>query len=143
MDEKNSLFLFRKEVRELIWVYFFMSLGSLLLHLRVHPPKESMFNWIPAIFAGVNTFLVPFLFNRPVTVTWAYLFAWATVIIGTVGMAYFSIVTWKLPVTPQTVIMNSTLSDIIILLAKLPLAHKILRFYFPEGLNKKRGRYAE
>jgi hypothetical protein len=42
--------MFRKEVRELIWVYFFVSLGSLLLHLRIHPPKDSVFNWIPAAF---------------------------------------------------------------------------------------------
>jgi hypothetical protein len=35
--------MFRKEVRELIWVYLFVSLGSLLLHLRIHPPKDSMF----------------------------------------------------------------------------------------------------
>jgi hypothetical protein len=135
--------MFRKEVRELIWVYFFISLGSLLLHLRIHPPKDSVFNWIAAVFAAVNTFLIPFLFNSPVTVTWAYLFAWATVVTGTAAMAYFSIVTWKLPVTAQTVIMNSTLPDIIILLAKLPLAHKILRFYFPEGVSKDRGGCAE
>jgi hypothetical protein len=42
-------------------------------------------------------------------------------------------------VTVQTVVMNSTLPDIIILLAKVPLAHKILRFYFPEGVSKERG----
>ncbi len=135
--------MFRKEVRELIWVYFFVSLGSLLLHLRIHPPKDSMFNWIPTAFAAVNTFLVPFLFNNPVTVTWAYLFTWATVVTGTVAMAYFSIVTWKLPVTAQTVIMNSTLPDIIILLAKLPLAHKILRFYWRDGANTERRGCAE
>ncbi len=129
--------MFRKEVRELIWVYFFVSLGSLLLHLRIHPPKDSMFNWVAAGFAAVNTFALPFLFNNPMTVTWAYLFTWATVVTGTVAMAYFSIVTWKLPVTAQTVIMNSTLPDIIILLAKLPLAHKILRAYWPDGVATK------
>jgi hypothetical protein len=128
--------MFRKEVRELIWVYFFVSLGSLLLHLRIHPPKDSMFNWIAAGFAAMNTFLVPFLFNNPLTVTWAYLFTWATVVTGTVAMTYFSLVTWKLPVTVQTVIMNSTLPDIIILLAKLPLAYKILRFYRPDGVKQ-------
>ena len=132
--------MFRKEVRELIWIYFFVSLGGLLLHLRIHPPKESAFNWIAALFAGMNTFIVPFLFNSPVTATGAYLFTWATVITGSVAMAYFSAVTWKLPVTPQTMIMNSTLPDIIILLAKLPLAHKILRVYWPDGtVTKRRG----
>jgi hypothetical protein len=96
-----------------------------------------MFNWVATGFAAVNTFALPFLFNNPMTVTWAYLFTWATVVTGTVAMAYFSIVTWKLPITAQTVIMNSTLPDIIILLAKLPLAHKILRAYCPDGVATK------
>ncbi|MFQ6077687.1 MAG: hypothetical protein ACE5NJ_00895 [Thermodesulfobacteriota bacterium] len=135
--------MFRKEVRELIWVYLFVSLGSLLLHLRIHPPKDSMFNWIATGFATVNTFLVPFLFNNPTTVTWAYLFTWATVVTGAVAMTYFSLITWKLPVTAQTVIMNSTLPDIIILLAKLPLAHKILRVYWPHGVKIERRGCAE
>ncbi|NIS60630.1 MAG: hypothetical protein GTO13_08005 [Proteobacteria bacterium] len=55
--------MFRKEVRELIWVYFFVSLGSLLLHFRIHPPKDSMFNWIATGFAAVNALLVILLFK--------------------------------------------------------------------------------
>jgi hypothetical protein len=77
------------------------------------------------------------------TATWGYLFTWATVVTGTVAMAYFSIVTWKLPITAQTVIMNSTLPDIIILLAKLPLGHKILRAYWPDGVKTERRGCAE
>ena len=131
--------MFRKEVRDLIWVYFFMSLGGLLLHLRIHPPKDNVSNWVPAAFGALSTFVLPFLFNSPVTVAWAYLFTWATVVTGAVAMAYFSFITWEVPVSVKTVIMNSTLPDILILLAKLPLAHKILRFYFPEGVSKERG----
>jgi hypothetical protein len=126
--------MFRKEVRELIWVFFFISLGGLLLHLRIHPPQESLFNWVAAGFAGANTLLLPFLFNKPATAPWAYLFVWATVATGTVAMAYYSFVTWKLTVTFQTLIMNSTLPDILILLAKVPLAHKILCAYRQEGM---------
>jgi hypothetical protein len=135
--------MFRKEVRDLIWVYFFMSLGGLLLHLRIHPPKDNVFNWIPAIFGAVNAFVLPFLFNSPVTVAWAYLFTWATAATGTVSMAYFSIVTWAMPVTVKNVIMLSTLPDILILVAKLPLAHKILRFYWPDGVTAERRGCAE
>jgi len=132
--------MFRKEVRDLIWVYFFVSLGGLLLHVRIHPPADNVFNWIAAAFAAVNTFLLPFLFNTPATVAWAYLFVWATVVTGTVSMAYHSLITWELPVTAKTVIMNSTLPDILILLAKLPLAHKILRVYRPDGaVTEQRG----
>ncbi len=131
--------MFRREVRELIWVYFFVSLGGLLLHLRVHPPNDNMFNWVPAAFGVANTFVVPFLFNSPTTVAWAYLFAWATVVTGTVAMAYYSIITWAMPVTIKNVILFSTLADILILLAKLPLAHKILRAPRPEGVTTERG----
>jgi hypothetical protein len=135
--------MFRKEVRELIWVYFFVSLGGLLLHLRIHPPNDNMFNWVPAAFGVANAFVLPFLFNRPTTVVWAYLFAWATVVTGTVAMAYYSIITWAMPITIKDVILLSTLADILILMAKVPLAHKILRAYRREGRATERGGCAE
>lgn len=130
--------MFRKEVRELIWVFSLISLGGLLLHLRIHPPQDNVFNWVPAAFGAANAFVLPFLFNNPTTVVWAYLFTWATVVTGTVGMAYFSIITWAMPVTIKNVIMFSTLADILILLAKVPLAHKILRAYRPVGNSTER-----
>jgi len=135
--------MFRKEVRELIWVFFFISLGGLLLHLRIHPPQESLFNWVAAGFAGANTLLLPFLFNKPATAPWAYLFVWATVVTGTVAMAYYSLITWKLSVTFHSLLMNSTLPDILILLAKVPLAHKILRAYRQKGMVSERRGGAE
>lgn len=127
--------MFRKEVRDLIWVYFFISLGGLLLHLRIHPPSANVFNLVPAAFGAVNAFILPLLLNRPTTVAWAYLFVWATVVTGTVAMAYYSVITWGMPVTLKNVILFSTLADILILLAKLFLAHKILRIYRPENVT--------
>jgi hypothetical protein len=58
-------------------------------------------------------------------------------------MAYHSIVTWKLAVTFQAVIMHSTLPDILILIAKVPIAHKILCAYRREDVASKRGEGAE
>ncbi len=134
--------MFRKEVRDLIWVYFFVSLGGLLLHIRIHPPQDSMFNFTATAFAGVNTFILPFLFNSPRTVAWAYVFTWATVVTGSVLMAYFSIITWdpsKVPLTAKTLILRSTLPDIIILMAKLFLAHRILLIHRPNGAAADQG----
>jgi hypothetical protein len=132
--------MFRKEVRHLIWVYFFISLGGLLLHLRIHPPSANVFNWVPAAFGVVNVLVLPFLFNSPATVAGAYLFAWATAVTGTVTMTYYSVITWGMPVTLMNVILFSTLADILILLAKLLLAHKILRVYRPRGgTSEQRG----
>jgi len=132
--------MFQKEVREFIWAFFLLSLGGLLLHLRIHPPANSLFNWIPAVFGAVNAFLLPFLFNNRTTVPWAYLITWGTVAIGTVGMSYYSIVNWSFPITVKAVLMYSTLADILILFAKVFLAHKILRFYWPDAVNMERGR---
>jgi hypothetical protein len=129
--------VFRKEIRELIWALILLSFGGLLLHLRIHPPSESLFYWIPFLFALMNTLVIPFLFNRRETVAYAYLFTWATVIAGTVGMAYFSITTWNLPVTAISVILKSMLPDIIMLWSKIFLAHKILRFHWPDGVTTK------
>jgi hypothetical protein len=130
--------MFRREIRELILAFLFLSLGGLLLHVRIHPPSESLFNWIPLFFTIVNTLGIPFLFNRRDTVPYAYIFTWATVTAGTVGMAYFSITTWNIPVTVINVVLKSTLPDIIILWAKILLAHKILRFHWPGGVAMRR-----
>jgi hypothetical protein len=129
--------MFRKEIRELIWAFFLISLGGLLLHLRIHPPAQSLFNWIPCAFGLVGTFALPVLFNRRETVAYAYLLTWAAVCAGTVGMSYFSITTWKGPITPVTVIIRSMLPDIIILCSKVFLAHKILRFHRPAGATER------
>jgi hypothetical protein len=77
---------------------------------------------------------LPFFFNRRQTVAYAYLLTWAAVCAGTVGMGYFSITTWKGPITLTTVIMTSTFPDIAILWSKVFLAHKILRFHWPAGV---------
>ena len=129
--------MFPKEIREPILAFFFISLGGLLLHLRIHPPSQSMFFWIPAVSAFISTLVVPVLFMRQGTATYAYLFTWAAVIAGTVFMAYFSITSWNMAITFQTVIMKSTFADIIILWAKIFLAHKVLRFHWPNGVNRR------
>lgn len=123
--------MFREEVRAPILGFFFMSLGGLLLHLRIHPLEKSAFNWIASGFPLVNACVLPFLFNRPTTVAWAVLFTWATVGTGTVGMAYHSVTTWKEPVTLANLVLKSTLPDILILWGKLPLALMIYRTLRP------------
>lgn len=133
--------MFRTGVRDLICAFFLISLGGFLLHLRIHPVSVSAFHWVAGAFGAVNTFVLPILFRSPATVAWAYVFTWATVIAGTVGMAYHSVTVWKLPVTPVNILLSSTLPDILILWAKLLIAHRILRIYRPYGAaaEAKRG----
>ena len=129
--------MFPKEIRELILAFFFISLSGLMLHLRIHPPSQSMFFWIPTAFGVISTLVVPVLFIRQATVAYAYLFTCAAVIAGSASMAYFSITSWDMAITVETVILKSTLADIMILWAKIFLAHKMLRFHWPNGVNRR------
>ncbi len=120
----------KKQIYLSILAFFLVSLGGLILHLRVHPPllegKLRLFFLIPTVFAGAATFILPFMFNSRKLCPYAYLINLAAVISGTVAMAYFSVTHWEGPLTVRTVLFNSTFPDIVILLAKLPLAHGIL-----------------
>ncbi|EPR43111.1 hypothetical protein dsx2_2471 [Desulfovibrio sp. X2] len=116
--------------------WFFLSLGGLLLHLRLHPPSEALAHWVPFITALINTLVLPWLFLRRETAPWGCLAAWFTVILGSTAMAWTAAVSWQGPVTAQTVILKSTLPDILILWTKLPLAHVAVIAQRPEGPPK-------
>jgi len=123
--------MFKEEIRAPILAYFFISLGGLLLHIRIHPPNEELLDAVPVVCGVLTTVLLPFLFNYRRTVAWAYLINLAVVIAGTLGMAYYSMTEWGelVPVTVVNVILRSTLADILILWAKLPLAQMILHHF--------------
>ena len=123
--------MFEKQIRAPILALFLISLGGLLLHLRIHWPPKEVSVWLPAIFGVVTTFVLPFMFNNAKTVAWAYLINLAAVIAGTIAMAYFSFGNWQGPVTIKGLVLQTTLADILILWAKLPLAQIILRYWRP------------
>lgn len=126
-----DLLRFRKEIRLPILGLFLISLGGLLLHIRVHPPSGP-WNAVPLASGLVSTFALPFLFNRRKTVALAYLLTLAAVALGTVTMAYHSLTHWGgKPVTFGNIVFRTTLADILMLGAKLPLAHMILRHFRP------------
>ena len=117
----------------LVAAHLCLSLGGLLLHLRIHPVVESYFNWW-AVGAGLaNCLLLPALFLHPRTVALGCLMNGLTVILGTLGMAYFSLHSMVWPVDLTVILLQSTLPDIIILLAKLPLGQMILESMRPDG----------
>ncbi len=128
--------MFKKEVRGAIVALFCLSFGGLLLHLRIHPPMREAENWLAAGFGILTSFAVPFMFNHRKTATWAYLINLSSVIIGTVAMAYYSVTHWTGPVTPVAVVLNSTLADIIILMAKLPMAQLIMSYWRQQGAGE-------
>jgi hypothetical protein len=77
---------------------------------------------------------MPFLFFSRKTAFIAYIFTWIAVTVEVMGMTYVSILTWEHAVTFEGVLFDSTLPHILILLSKLPLAHRLLRAHFPEGI---------
>ena len=128
--------MFEKEIRLPIFALFFISLGGLLLHLRIHPPtgeSAEASDWVPAICGFVTVFVLPFLFNKRSTVGIAYVINLAAVILGVVGMTYYSITSEDMQWTPRGIIIESTLADSLILLAKVPLGNMILRHFRPKA----------
>jgi hypothetical protein len=123
--------MFNKKIGLPVTSFFLIALGGLLLHLRIHPPSKDPVNWFPIVFGIVSAFVLPFLFNRADTVLWAYWFNVVAVVAGTMGMIHYSAKTWQGPVTFQTLVLQSTLADILILCARLPLAHVIWRQWIP------------
>lgn len=119
--------MFKAEIRGPIWGLIFISLGGLGIHLKVHPPLKELINIIPALLGIFNVVVLPFLFNSVRTMRWAYLANIATVIVGGVGMAYFSLINWEGPLTLSGLLIGTTLPDIVLLLARLPLGELILK----------------
>ncbi|MHC4715360.1 MAG: hypothetical protein ACYS5V_00160 [Planctomycetota bacterium] len=121
--------MFKREIRASIVALFLLSAGGLLLHIRFHPPGTDLFNWVPVAVGAVSALAVPVLFNYRRTMPWAYVLNLTAVIVGTVTMAYFWARTWPGAVTWDTVLLESTLPDILVLLAKVPLGEQILRHF--------------
>ena len=130
--------MFKKGIRGPIWALFFLSLGGLLLHIKIHPPAEEAEYYIPVVVGLITTLILPFMFNYEKTVRWAFLINVIVIIVGTVTMAHYSFEHWgkETPVTLLNVIYagpKTTFPDIVILFAKLPLGLAILSRFHTKG----------
>lgn len=123
----------------LVGAHFCLSLGGLLLHLRIHPLSNGLFNYWPLFFGLMNCLALPPLFLMRATVGVAYIMNALTVAAGTVGMAWFSFMTLMPPLDLYAVVLASTFPDIVILAAKLFLAHAILLAVRPRRPAPDRG----
>lgn len=120
------IFTFNKTILLLALGNGLISFGGLLLHLRIHPPALSLFNWWATGFAALNALLVPLLFLHARSLGLAYLLNTATVVAGLVGMSYYSLTHAPEQVSASWIFLGSTFPDIVILLSKLCFAHAIL-----------------
>jgi hypothetical protein len=129
--------MFKKEINAAIWGLFLISLGGLLIHIKIHLVSVTAFNWIPVIFGIISTIFIPVMFNYQKTWRWAYLFNWAAVITGAVTMAYWSLTAQKLSLSFYDIFVKSTFADIVVLMSKLSFG-QIIMAYWLRNSNKAR-----
>ena len=127
----------KSEISAPLLSLFFLSLGGLILHYRIHPIIDSNpANFIPFVFGLLNTVLVPFLLNNKKTFLSGYLINGFGVIIGVMVMALFSLSSLPSPLSFSNIIFKTTFADIILLLPKFILGQLILSHYFPTGVGR-------
>lgn len=107
----------RKQIIKLTLItgLVFLSLGGWLLHLRVHPPLAQAYNLIPFISGVISIIIVPLLFWSRSTVQYAYVTNGMLVILGTITMAHFSILTLSFPISLESLFFKTMFPDIAIL----------------------------
>lgn len=115
-----------------------LSLGGLLLHTRLHPVTDNPSNFLPLISGILSLIVVPVLFLSKKTIGYGYTLNGFLVILGTIGMAHFSIIRWPVPATLSSIALKTTLPDIIVLWTKLFIGKAILELelFGYEGRNK-------
>ncbi len=95
-----------------------ISLGGLLLHLRIHPASQNPSNFLPLVSGILSVIVVPLLFSRKKTIGYGYTLNGFLVIIGTIAMAHFAVEHWPQPARFELIVLQTTLPDIIVLWTK-------------------------
>jgi hypothetical protein len=126
-----------QSVKLLIMAHICISFGGLLIHLRLHPLGQSLYFWWAVPVVAFSVIVLPFLFARRSTVGWGYMLNAGTVLIGLVGMAYFSVLKADWPMTLSFIFRESTMPYMFILLAKLAIAHVILVEIRSQGIRRE------
>ena len=117
-----------------------LSLAGLLLHVRIHPVAKNPANFIPLISGLLSILCIPLLFSFRRTVEYGYVLNGLLVIIGTIGMAHFSLVHWPAPATLESIIFKTLFADIVLLWTKLFVGKALfdLEFFgYDPGRTKK------
>jgi len=121
--------MFPQPVRAPIWAFILISAGGLLLHIRIHPPGASAYYWVPVVFGVANVVLLPVLLAGRTTAGWGFALTVLTAVVGTVTMAWHSVVGWSQPLTLPNVLLLTTFPDILIVAGKVPLAWVVLDYW--------------
>jgi hypothetical protein len=119
-----------------------LSLGGFLLHLRIHPLPQGSSNAIPFMAGVLSLAAVPLLFSFKRTIEYGYILNGFLVIVGTIGMAHFSLLHWPAPATPAQIILKTTIADILILWTKFFIGKSLfeLEFFGYDPNRAKKGK---
>lgn len=121
-----------------------MALGGFLLHLRVHPFTQNtsfLTNFVTGILSVV---VVPLLFLGKRTIHYGYVLNGFIAIAGTITMAHFSLAHPPAPLTPATLLLKTTLADILILWGKFFIGKVLFDcevFGYNKAVEKKGASY--
>jgi hypothetical protein len=127
-------------VRIMVLVHIGISLGGMFIHLKLHPPGNSLYFWWASPVSVFSLIVIPVLYCRPSTAAWGFMFNAGTILIGTVGMFYYSVLTVERPLTLYNVFLESALPGIFIAWIKLPVSLVILRKMRPlQTVQRGRG----
>jgi hypothetical protein len=98
----------------------------MLTHLSLHPVDKSLYFLWASPLSAFSLIVIPVLYYRPSTVKWGFMLNAGTLLIGTIGMSYYSLLNTEAPITLHKLFLESTLPGILILWIKLPVAFLIL-----------------
>jgi hypothetical protein len=118
------------------------SLGGFLLHVRIHPVSQNPSNVVPWTSGVLSILVIPLLFSFKKTVEYGYVVNGFLVIVGTIGMAHFSIVNWPNPATLGSIIFKTLLADIVLLWSKFFIGKVLfdLEFFGYDPTRAKKGK---
>jgi hypothetical protein len=99
-------------------------------------------HFIPLISGLLSILVIPLLFSFRKTIEYGYVLNGMVVIIGTVAMAHLSIVYWPAPATVGSIILKTTLADIVILWGKFFIGKALfdLEFFGYDPRMAKKGK---
>lgn len=116
-----------------------ISLGGLMLHLRIHPVSKNTSNLVPLISGILSVIVVPLLFSSKKTISYGYTLNGFLVIIGTIAMAHFALRNWPQPPSLESIVLKTTLPDIVVLWTKFFIGKALFDlelFGYDSGRNK-------
>jgi hypothetical protein len=109
----------------LISALILLSLGGWIFHFRIHPLSAGLRNLIPFSAGIISVIIVPFLFSWRRTIHLAYLLNGMIVIIGVITMSHFSLSHLPDPVSAASLLLQTTVPDIMFLWTKFALGKAI------------------